>query len=139
MKKTLIILLLVCVSLFSLTGCNKNKVKGELATEKELDKFWDKLSDIFADMSDEEVSYEFKSHEKSVAVEKSSKTESEVKVEGRIYFNYDKESKCYGYSKKVETIKGKEYTVSGKEKHSSKSTTETTLYNIIEILTSLKF
>ena len=128
MKKTLVFLLLVCISLFTLTGCGKVSTK-KAATEDEIEEFFEDKFDAFEEMMEDGYSFSFKYSEKRDAKRGSSSSSYKMKAEGRVTIDPDKMEKSAMYAKGSMTSKGVSYGEEGKVKSSSKQKIEVTVVN----------
>ena len=90
MKKTLVFLLLVCVTLFTLTGCGKGVSTKKLATEDEIEEFFEDKYDAFYEMMEEKYSFSFEYSSSSKFEEGADSGSAKIKYEGRVII--DRES-----------------------------------------------
>lgn len=142
MKKTLIFLLLVCVSLFTLTGCGKGVSTKKAATEDEFDDFIEDKLDAFQELLEDDFSMEIKYSFSNESKTGSNSLKEKTKVEGRMIFDGNKPEKSSFYYKITATASsveyGKEGKVKGSEKYKEECTlTDETLYRSVETSSKL--
>lgn len=127
MKKTLVFLLFVCISLFTLTGCGKGVSTKKLATEEEYEEYMEDKLDALEEMFEEEFSYSFKCVIKTKKADATSEYTQTRKIEGRVSVDMNDLEKTSAYVKTTTTLKGTEYSKSGKNRVSTKGTIERTV------------
>lgn len=127
MKKTLVFLLLVCISLFTLTGCGKGVSTKKLATEEEIEDFFDDKSEALADMLEDEVSLSFTVSVNEKREDGADSYSTKTNVKGRLSADPEEIEDASLYVEATLKGKGVEYTSEGKVKSSSKGTTEITV------------
>ena len=127
MKKTLLFLLLVCISLFTLTGCGKGVSTKQMATEDEIEEFFKDKLEAMAEMFEEEMTYSFKMSYKRTFAEGADEGTETYKSKGRVSIDVEDLENSSIYVKTTTTIKGVEYGSEGKTKVSGKDVEESTL------------
>lgn len=131
MKKTLVFLLLVCLSLFTLTGCGKGVSTEKAATEDEKEDFFEDKLEELEEMFEDEISFSFKNVTKTETKEGADSSSNKTITEGRAIISYEDVEDSSFYVKETITEKSVEYGSQGKVKSSTKGTIETTLVNLI--------
>lgn len=129
MKKTLVFLLLVCVTLFTLTGCGKGVSTKKLATEDEIEEFFEDKYDALYEMTEEKYSFSFEYSSSSKFEEGADSGSAKIKYEGRVIIDKEKPEKSALYVKGSQTSKGVEYGSEGKTKYSGKAKVEYIIFD----------
>lgn len=129
MKKTLAFLLLVCISLFTLTGCGKGVSTKKPATLDEFEDFKEEKLEALEEMFKEEMVYSFKMITKTKINEGLVSGDQTEKLEGRVSIDMEDVEKSSLYIKRSISAKGTTYEEGSKTKISTKSEVETTLVN----------
>ena len=137
MKKTLVFLLLICLSLLTLTGCGKGNVSTKkLATEEEISEFFEEkeLDGLFED----EISYNFKISYKAEKCQGANEETVKLSAKGRARVDFSN-AEADSYLKGTFSRKGVEYSEEGKTKYSYKVTEElTTLDDKVYLYSKVK-